>query len=40
MPDMDEIPMQDEYENALEGGMDLEKKILIFGELNDLGYED
>ena len=37
---MDEIPTQDEYEEALEGDMDLDKNILKLGELNELAYED
>ena len=37
---MDEIPTQDEYQNALEGVMDLNKKILKLSELNELAYKD
>ena len=34
------IPTQDEYEDALEGDIDLKKKIIKLGELNELAYED
>ena len=37
---MDKIPTQDKYENALEGDMDLNQKIIKLGELNKLVYED
>ena len=37
---MDEIPTQDEYENSLESDMDLNKKMVKLGELNELAYED
>ena len=37
---VDKIPTQDEYENALEVDMDLNKKIIKLGELNELAYED
>ena len=37
---MDKIPIQDEYENALEGDKDLDKKIVKLDELNELAYED
>ena len=40
MPGVDEIPTQDEYENALKGDTDLNKKILKLGELNELTYKD
>ena len=30
------IPTQDEYKNALEGDMNLDKKIIKLGELNEL----
>ena len=33
---MDNIPTQDEYKNDMEGGMDLVKKIIELGEINDL----
>ena len=33
---MDKIPTQDEYENALKSVMDIDKKIIKFGELNEL----
>ena len=36
MPGMDKIDTQDEYENALEGDMDLNKKIVKLCELNEL----
>ena len=39
-PGVDKIPMQEEYENALEGDDDLDKKIVKLGELNELAYED
>ena len=39
-PGMDKIPTQEEYENALEGDDDLNKKIIKLGELNELAYED
>ena len=32
MSGVDKIPMLDEYENALEGDMDLNKKIIKLGE--------
>ena len=37
---MDKIPTQEEYENALEGDDDLNKKIVKLSELNELAYED
>ena len=37
---MHEIPTQIEYENALEGDMDLNKKIIKLSELKELAYED
>ena len=40
MSDMDKIPTQDKYENALERGMGLHKKIRELGELNEVVYED
>ena len=33
-PGVDKIPMQEEYEIALEGHDDLDKKIVKLGELN------
>ena len=39
-PGVDKIPMQEEYERALEGDDDLNKKIVKLGELNELAYED
>ena len=40
MSGVDKIPTQDEYENAMEGDTDLNKKIVKLGELNELAYED
>ena len=40
MSGVDKIPTQDKYENALEGGMDLNKKIAKSGKLNELSYEN
>ena len=40
MSGIDKSPMQEEYENALKGDMDLDKKIIKLGELNKLAYED
>ena len=37
---MDKIPTQDKNKNALEGDIDLNKKIIKFGELNELAHED
>ena len=37
---MDKTPTQDEYENALKGGTDLNKKIVKLVELNELACED
>ena len=37
--DMDKIPTQDEYENAIEGDTDL-KKIIKLGELHELAYKE
>ena len=37
---MDKIPTKDEYKNALEVEMDLDKKIAKLGELNNLVHED
>ena len=34
------IPMQEEYDNNLEGDAGLSKKIIKLGELNELAYED
>ena len=36
---VDKIPTVDEYENALKGDMDLDKKIVKLGDLNELAYE-
>ena len=38
-PGVDKIPTQEEYENALEGDDDLDKKIVKLGELNEPAYE-
>ena len=35
----DKITMQEEYENALEGDMELERKIIKLGELNEQNNE-
>ena len=40
MPGVDKIRIQDEYESALEGDGDPDKKIIKLGELNKLAYED
>ena len=32
--------MQGEYEKALEGDTDLNKKFMKLGELNEIAYED
>ena len=40
MSGMDEIPTQDEYENALKEDMDLNIKIIKLDDLNELAYED
>ena len=37
---MYQIPPQDDYNNALKGGIDLIKKIIKFGELNELAHKD
>ena len=37
---MDKISIQEEYENALEGDDDLNKKIVKLCELDELAYED
>ena len=37
---VDKIPMQEDYDNALEGDMDLHRKIIKLGELNESSYED
>ena len=34
------IPMQDEYEHALEGDTDLSKNTVKMGELNELADKD
>ena len=34
------IPTQDEFEEALDGDKDLDKKIVMVGEFNQLAYED
>ena len=40
MSGVNKICTQDEYENALEGDKDLNKKIIKLGELNELAHED
>ena len=40
MSGMDKIPTQNEYENALEGDLDFNKKIIKLGELNEVASED
>ena len=37
---VDKIPMQEEYEIALEGDEDINKRIVNLSELNELTYED
>ena len=37
---VDKIPMQDEYKSALDGNIDLDRKIVKLGELNELAYEN
>ena len=39
-PGVDKIPMQEEYDSALEGHDDLDKKIIRSGESNEFAYED
>ena len=39
-PGVDTIPTQEEYDSALEGDDDLNKKIVKLGEFNELAYED
>ena len=36
---VDKIHTQDEYKNALDGDIDLDKKIIKLGELNELAHE-
>ena len=40
MSGMDKIPTQDEYKNATEGGMNLNKKFVKLSELNERAHED
>ena len=40
MSGVDKIPTVDEYENAMEGDLDLNKMTIKLGELNELAYED
>ena len=40
MSGVDKIHTQDEDENAMEGDMEINKKIMKLGELNELTYED
>ena len=39
-PGVDKLLTQEEYESALKGDDDLDRKIVKFGELNELSYED
>ena len=39
-PGVDKIPMHEEYEEALEGDDELDKKIVKLDELNERAYED
>ena len=39
-PGVDKIPTQEEYDEALEGNNNLDKRIVKLGELNELAYED
>ena len=34
------MPTQEKYEKALEGDMDLDKKVVKLGELHELAHED
>ena len=38
-PGVDKIPTQEEYDEALEGNNNLDKRIVKLGELNELAYE-
>ena len=40
MSDVNKICMQEEYENALQGGKNLNKKIIKLGKSNKIAYED
>ena len=40
MSGVEKIPMQEEYENVLEGDMHLDKKITKLEALNERAYED
>ena len=40
MSGVNKNPMQKEYENALMGDTDLDKKIMKVGKLNKLAYKD
>ena len=40
MSGIDNIPMQYEYENALEGNTDIDKKFVKLGDSNELACED
>ena len=39
-PGVNKIPTHEEYEEALEGDNELDKKIVKLGELNELAYKD
>ena len=38
--DVNKIPMREEYQNAMEGGTDLDKKDIKLHKVNKLAYED
>ena len=40
MAGVDKIPTKDDYKNALEDDMDLNKNIVKLGELHELAYDD
>ena len=40
MSGMDKIPTQNDQKNALEHDIDLDKKIVKLGELNELAHKD
>ena len=40
MSSMDKFPTHYKYENALKGDVDQDKKMIKFGELNELAYEN
>ena len=37
---VDKVPMQEEFEEAQKGDMDLDKKVVKLNELNELAYKD